>query len=82
MTKRQAKKIDKALTQIAAKHLDIETLEERKMDSLDFHEVAVWNLKAALRAAYEAGRQPNQKTDRHEIVRADGTTARVSIPKD
>lgn len=48
-------RIDTLLTQIARQHLDIETLETRKSDRLDFHEVAVWNLKAALEAAYRAG---------------------------
>jgi len=43
------------LTDIAKKHLFIETLEERKNDSLDFHEVSVWGVKAALEAAYAAG---------------------------
>jgi hypothetical protein len=43
-------------TQIARELLDIETLETRKMDRLDFHEVAVWQVEKALRAAYEAGR--------------------------
>jgi len=40
---------------IARKHLSIETLEERKMDDLDFHSVSVWGVKAALRAAYDLG---------------------------
>ena len=44
------------INEIAGKILDIETLEERKSDSLDFHEVAVWELKEALEQAYEAGR--------------------------
>ena len=35
--------------------LEIETLAERKSDSLDFHEVSVWGLKDALLAAYELG---------------------------
>lgn len=48
-------RIDTLLTQIAQQRLDIETLETRKSDRLDFHEVAVWNLKAALEAAYRAG---------------------------
>ena len=43
------------LTQIARKHLRIETLTERKRDCLDFHEVGVWNVKNALQAAYVAG---------------------------
>ena len=44
-------------TRIAREHLLIETLEQRNRDSLDFHELAVWQIKAALIAAYEAGRQ-------------------------
>ena len=43
------------LADIAQKHLFIETLEERKRDSLDFHEVSVWGVQAALEAAYAAG---------------------------
>ena len=45
------------LEQIARDRLDIETLTTRNADALDFHEVSVWSLKAALEAAYEAGRQ-------------------------
>ena len=48
-------RIDTLLTQIAQQHLGIETLETRKSNRLDFHEVAVWNLKVALEAAYRAG---------------------------
>lgn len=44
-------------TQIAQQHLNIETLMERKSDSLDFHEVAVWSVRDALDAAFEAGRK-------------------------
>ena len=40
---------------IARNILGIETLAERKSDSLDFHEVSVWGLKDALLAAYELG---------------------------
>ena len=49
--------IDTLLADIAQKHLGIETLETRKSDSLDFHEVAVWNLKEVLEAAYRAGQE-------------------------
>jgi hypothetical protein len=42
--------------QIVRKHLSIDTLETRHRDSLDFHEVSVWQLTKALQAAYEAGR--------------------------
>ena len=44
------------LTTIAQEHLNFETLEERKSDSLDFKDVGVLNVKAALEAAYAAGR--------------------------
>lgn len=42
---------------IAAKHLRVKTLATQKSDSLDFHELAVWSINAALNAAYEAGKQ-------------------------
>lgn len=47
--------LDSILTLIAQKHMDIETLETRHGDSLDFHDVAVWRLKEALQAAFVAG---------------------------
>jgi hypothetical protein len=43
------------VAEIAKKHLNIETLETRKSDSLDFHDVAVWALKDALQEAYGDG---------------------------
>ena len=48
--------LDALVARLAKEHLDIDTLETRKSDSLDFHDVAVWEVKAALRAAYAAGR--------------------------
>ena len=47
---------DLQITKIAQKHLGMECLEARNADHLDFHEFAVWQIEAALRAAYEAGR--------------------------
>jgi hypothetical protein len=44
------------LTEIARKHLHIETLETQNSDRADFHDVAVWGLQAALEAAFAAGR--------------------------
>jgi hypothetical protein len=44
------------IDEIALQHLGIETLEEQRSDSLDFHEVPVWDLRAALAAAFDAGR--------------------------
>lgn len=42
-------------TDLARKHLGIPTLETRNSDELDFHDVAVWAIKAALLEAYRAG---------------------------
>ena len=55
MPKATQQNIDQLLTEIAKKHLSLETLETRKSDSLDFHDVAVWAIKDALKEAYEAG---------------------------
>lgn len=43
------------IERIAIEVCGFETLETRKSDRLDFKEVAVWNLEAALKAAYLAG---------------------------
>ena len=58
------------LAAIAKEHLFIDTLETRRSDSLDFHDVAVWAVKAALQAAFDAGRKsatgrtaPNSRLD-------------------
>ena len=56
--KRPGKKeptVDELLSAIAKETLHIDTLETRQSDSLDFHDVAVWSVKAALEAAYRAG---------------------------
>ena len=45
----------KELEYIALKYLDIATLETQHSDRLDFHEVSVWEIKEALKAAYYAG---------------------------
>ena len=50
-------KANATIEKIAREVLDLETLETRKMDSLDFHDLAVWEIRKALEAAYEAGRQ-------------------------
>lgn len=56
-----AQPLDALLTQIAQEHLFIDTLETRHSDSLDFHDLAVWNIKNALIAAYQAGLAAGQK---------------------
>ena len=47
--------IRRILQNIAKEFLNIPTLQARMSDSLDFHEVAVWQLEKALAAAYKAG---------------------------
>ena len=49
------KKLNQLLEQIAQQYLFIDTLKTQSSDRLDFHDVSVWAVKAALQAAYEAG---------------------------
>jgi hypothetical protein len=49
--------LDQIFTDIARNHLSIETLQTRRSDSLDFHNVAVWAVRNALAAAYQAGHE-------------------------
>jgi hypothetical protein len=60
MTDKKQSKNDAAraaiLEAIAILHLDLETLETRKSDSLDFHDLGVASIASALEAAYEAGK--------------------------
>ncbi len=51
------KRPDPILAAIAREHLSIPTLETRRADSLDFYNVAVWQVEAALKAAFDAGAQ-------------------------
>lgn len=48
-------KLETLLAEIAQQHLGIETLQTRRSDSLDFHDVAVWCVRDALEAAFKAG---------------------------
>ena len=63
----KANHIDQQLEQIAKEHLLIETLKTQHSDSLDFHDVSVWGVKAALKAAFEAGQLTGtqNKTSNH-----------------
>ena len=53
--------LEALILDIATRHFFIETLETRNRDRLDFHDVAVWAMRAALDAAYEAGRVAGAK---------------------
>lgn len=47
--------MNRQLAEIAATLLRIETLDTRHSDRLDFHDLAVWCIRAALEAAWLAG---------------------------
>lgn len=51
------------LIEAIAKAYGIETLETQMSDAQDFHDIAVWNLKAMLEEAYKKGLEDakNQK---------------------
>lgn len=49
--------VDKIAENVAKDFLDIETLKVRNSDGLDFHEIGVASLKAALIEMYNLGKQ-------------------------
>lgn len=49
--------INSTLSLIAQKHLGVETLETRNSDSLDFYDLSIWTIQAALKAAFLAGKE-------------------------
>jgi hypothetical protein len=61
MTITGAKRMNKTLDRIAQEILNLHTLDTRNSDALDFHDLAVWNIKAALEAAYAAGEAAGRK---------------------
>lgn len=52
---------EKLASQVAQEVLGIETLEVRNLDRLDFHDVGVAGLKAALIKMYELGQKSAMK---------------------
>ena len=56
---------DAALLKIATEILDLETLETRMRDCLDFKEHGVFSIKRALEAAYAAGAASAAKPKRN-----------------
>jgi hypothetical protein len=50
------------LLAIAQRQFRLETLETRNWDRLDFHDVAVWAIRAALEEAFDAGRRAAETT--------------------
>ena len=53
--------MEKRIAAIAKGILSLTTLDERKSDSLDFSDQAVWNIKLALEEAYRSGRESVKK---------------------
>ena len=53
---------DAQLREIAQRQFRLETLETQNWDRLDFHDVAVWAIRAALEEAFEAGRRAGPAT--------------------
>lgn len=49
--------MEKTLQEIALREFGIESLDRQDADDLDFHDIAVWTLKAALTAAFKAGQE-------------------------
>ena len=64
--------MDKALEDIAKKHLGIATLETRGLDRLDFHDVSVWGVKSALKEAYQKGND--------DLIESCDITLQLSFP--
>jgi hypothetical protein len=53
---------DALILDIAERHLFLDTLETRSSDTLDFNEHAVWTIRSALEAAFEAGHRAGTET--------------------
>jgi hypothetical protein len=70
---------DQTIGEIAAKHLGVGTLETRNSDALDVHEVAVWSLKTALAAAYDAGRAASSQPDADAPAERSGQWTTMTI---
>jgi hypothetical protein len=59
-----ASKTDNLLTRIADYALGIATLATRNSDALDFHTLPVWQIRHALKVAFEAGQRKPKTTRR------------------
>lgn len=55
------KALEEQLTEIAQATLNVETLETRYSDRLDFYDLPVWFLRDALEAAFKAGREQGRQ---------------------
>lgn len=59
--------INKEINKLVVKYTDVETLETRNSDSLDFNELSVWELKKlleeTLKKGYELGKENTNGKD-------------------
>ena len=60
--------MEKTIEKIAKDILMISTLKPRNLDNLDFHIVAVWDIKKALELAYEEGKKDKERKNFQKIV--------------
>ena len=67
------------LLSIAQKHLNLESLETRNLDRLDFSEQSVGAIKAALEAAYQAGIHTAQNHPQLVIFFKDNTRTSYTV---
>ena len=75
------KPLDQLLTGIASKHLGIATLKTRNSDARDFHDVAVWQIEAALKAAFDAGSlSPSKNAESQDTTPKDLVPAPLPTP--
>jgi hypothetical protein len=58
-------RIEENVRRIALKHLDLLTLKRRYRDDLDFHDLAVWEIRSALKEAYKAGAKRTPRERHH-----------------
>lgn len=72
--------IDPRFTDIAKRILGIPTLETRGSDSLDFHNVGVWQVAKALQAAYRIGADSGVNAEVLAILRRFVETADDYLP--
>jgi len=54
---------DSIISYIAENSCNVETLETQSSDELDFHDIAVWNIKEALEMAFKAGQEYNNSEE-------------------
>ena len=73
---------DAVIATIAQVHLGLETLESRRMDSLDFKEHGCVSIRDALRAAFDAGKKSARRPTRKPTAILGNLVVTRPMPKD